>query len=81
MYESDGDFSDEEIENNNHVSDSEQECSSSEEELLTSDQNCFRGKDNVSKWSKTTLSKRSKIKSKNIVRIKPGPKNIPNNTD
>lgn len=74
--ESDSDLSEEGIEFVDHDSETDIEGydEDSEEEIERTDEDHYIGRDKVTKWYKTCLSKPSKTKKKNIVKILPGPK-------
>lgn len=74
--ESDSDLSEEEIRNSDHSSETEVEGSNGEDDRETTAEEFYIGKDKVTKWCKSSLSKSSKTKKKNIVKILPGPRRV-----
>ncbi|KAF8795197.1 hypothetical protein HNY73_003073 [Argiope bruennichi] len=71
--EYDADLSDENLEQENYSRDSEITASDDEITENNSDENCYTGKDKITKWKKEEIVKTSKIKNKNIIRKLPGP--------
>ncbi|KAF8771706.1 hypothetical protein HNY73_019086 [Argiope bruennichi] len=66
--EYDADLSDENLEQKNHRSDSEITASDDEMTENNSDENCYMGKDKITKWKKEEIVKTSKTKNKNIIK-------------
>lgn len=89
LEEDDNDLEEEEVAYSSHDSESEVSGGSSDEDISDSEtslQQCYSGKDNITKWAKVSFaSKKAKTKARNIVKILPGPKlvsrNIPNEVD
>ncbi|KAF8789933.1 hypothetical protein HNY73_005029 [Argiope bruennichi] len=71
--EYDADLSDENLEQENPSSDSEITVSDDEITENNSDENCYTGKDKITKWKKEEIVKTSKTKNKNIIKKLPGP--------
>lgn len=69
--ESDGDLSDEAVNNETHNSDSEQDGSETE---AVPDEQQLMGKDMITVWRTDPVAKQTKTKTKHIVRIQSGPR-------
>ncbi|KAF8795683.1 hypothetical protein HNY73_000152 [Argiope bruennichi] len=71
--EYDADLSDENLEQENHSSDSDITASDEEMTENNNDENCYTGKDKITKWKKEEIVKTSKTKNKSIIKKLPGP--------
>lgn len=71
-FDSDSDFSDENIVYDNFDSDSEKNIWDEEVEAMYTDELYYTEKDKVSKWRKTEFTKHSKTKKHNIIKTSPG---------
>jgi hypothetical protein len=76
---SDDEYSDEEVEESDHNTESDQDFSDESGNEEVRDAIFYVGKDKVSKWRKTSRHQNSKTKRKNIVKILPRPRNASRN--